>query len=88
MLKKITSIPFHGTPEQEAKLQAVIEESKSDKSLLMHVMQEAQEIYGYLPRVWMCRLKRFTAYPHFMRSFRSPPKGKTTYLYAWEPRAT
>ena len=49
MLKKISSIPFHGTPEQEAQLQAVIDESKSDKSLLMHVMQEAQEIYGYLP---------------------------------------
>lgn len=49
MLKKITSIPFHGTPEQETQLQAVIAESKSDKSLLMHVMQEAQEIYGYLP---------------------------------------
>lgn len=49
MLKKISSIPFHGTPEQEAQLQAVIDVSKSDKSLLMHVMQEAQEIYGYLP---------------------------------------
>lgn len=49
MLKKISSIPFHGTPEQEAQLQVVIDESKSDKSLLMHVMQEAQEIYGYLP---------------------------------------
>jgi len=49
MLKKISSIPFRGTPEQAEKLQAVIDESKSDKSLLMHVMQEAQEIYGYLP---------------------------------------
>lgn len=49
MLKKISSIPFHGTPEQEAQLQAAIDESKSDKSLLMHVMQVAQEIYGYLP---------------------------------------
>ena len=49
MLKKISSIPFRGTPEQKAQLQAVIDESKSDKSLLMHVMQEAQEIYGYLP---------------------------------------
>lgn len=49
MLKKISSIPFHGTPEQEAQLQAVIAASKDDKSLLMHVMQEAQEIYGYLP---------------------------------------
>ncbi len=49
MLKKISSIPFRGTPEQESRLKAVIDACKSDKSLLMHVMQEAQEIYGYLP---------------------------------------
>src|SRR5699024_3925385 len=49
MLKKISTIPFKGTPEQAEKLQAVIAECKGDKSLLMHVMQEAQEIYGYLP---------------------------------------
>ena len=49
MLKKISKIPFRGTPEQEAQLRAVIEECKDDKSLLMHVMQQAQEIYGYLP---------------------------------------
>lgn len=49
MVKKISKIPFKDTPEKNAKLQAVIEECKSDKSLLMHVMQEAQEIYGYLP---------------------------------------
>mgnify|MGYP003316330017 CR=1 FL=1 len=49
MLKKISKIPFKGTPEQEAQLKAVIEECKDDKSLLMHVMQQAQSIYGYLP---------------------------------------
>ena len=49
MLKKISKIPFRGTPEQEAQLRAVIDESKHDKSLLMHVMQQAQAIYGYLP---------------------------------------
>ncbi len=49
MLKKISNIPFHDTPEKAAKLQAVIDESKHDKSLLMHVMQQAQLIYGYLP---------------------------------------
>lgn len=50
MLKKISTIPFRGTPEQKAKLDAVIAECKDDKSRLMHVMQEAQGIYGYLPR--------------------------------------
>ena len=49
MLKKISNIPFNGTPEQEAALKAVIAECKCDKSLLMHVMQKAQEIYDYLP---------------------------------------
>ena len=49
MLKKLSSIPFAGTPEQEAKLKAVIAEKKDDKSNLMSVMQEAQGIYGYLP---------------------------------------
>lgn len=49
MKKKISSLPFNGTPEQEAQLKAVIEANKSDKSRLMAVMQEAQEIYGYLP---------------------------------------
>ena len=49
MLKKFSSIPFNGTPEQEAKLQASIAEHKHDKSHLMAVMQQAQDIYGYLP---------------------------------------
>ena len=49
MLKKISSIPFKDTPEQAAKLDAVIAECTGDVSMLMHVMQEAQSIYGYLP---------------------------------------
>ena len=44
MLKKVSSIPFHGTAEQEAQLKAVIEENKHDKSMLMHVMQQAQQL--------------------------------------------
>lgn len=49
MLKKLSTVPFNGTKEQEAKLKAVIEANKGDKSRLMAVMQEAQDIYGYLP---------------------------------------
>ena len=49
MLKKLSTIPFSGTAEQEAKLAAVIEANKNDSSRLMAVMQEAQGIYGYLP---------------------------------------
>ena len=49
MQKKISAIPFSGTPEQEEKLRAVIEANRHDASRLMGVMQEAQGIYGYLP---------------------------------------
>ena len=49
MQKKISKMPFKGTPEQAAQLQAVIAECKGDNSRLMHVMQQAQAIYGYLP---------------------------------------
>lgn len=49
MQKKISSLPFQGTPEQEAKLKEVIEQYKDDPGAVMPVLQEAQEIYGYLP---------------------------------------
>lgn len=49
MKKKISSIPFSGTAEQEQELRAVIRENCHDKSNLMVVMQKAQDIYGYLP---------------------------------------
>lgn len=49
MEKKLSKIPFTDTPEQAARLQEAIAANKHDKSHLMKVMQEAQEIYGYLP---------------------------------------
>ena len=49
MLKKLSTVPFSGTPEQKERLQAVIDANKHDKSLLMAVMQQAQDIYEYLP---------------------------------------
>ena len=49
MLKKLSTLPFQGTKEQEAKLKAVIDANKHDKSRLRAVMQEAQAIYDYLP---------------------------------------
>ena len=49
MVKKISTLPFTGTPEQEAQLKEIITKANCDKSMLMHVMQEAQNIYGYLP---------------------------------------
>ncbi len=50
MKKKLSSVPFNGTKEQEAKLDAVIAELRDVKGCLMPIMQEAQNIYGYLPK--------------------------------------
>ena len=49
MIKKISKIPFKGTPEQEAELKKVIEANLGDPGAVMPVLQEAQDIYGYLP---------------------------------------
>ncbi len=50
MQKKISTLPFKGTAEQEKQLLEIIEAHKGDKSNLMAVMQKAQDIYGYLPK--------------------------------------
>ena len=49
MIKKLSTVPFISTKEQDAQLEAIINANKHDKSRLMNVMQEAQGIYGYLP---------------------------------------
>ena len=84
MVKKISKIPFRGTPEQEARLKEVINESKHDKSLLMHVMQQAQLIYGYLPfevQVMIAEgmdipLEKVYGVSTFYAQFALSPKGK------------
>lgn len=47
--KVVSTVPFTGTKEQEAALQAVIDKFKGKQGAVMPAMQEAQEIYGYLP---------------------------------------
>ena len=49
MACKKQTVPFKGTPEQEAALKSVIAELGDQPGALMPVMQKAQEIYGYLP---------------------------------------
>lgn len=44
-----TKVPFTGTREQEARLTEVIENLKGQKGAALPVLQQAQEIYGYLP---------------------------------------
>jgi len=49
MKKALTTVMFRGTKAQEEQLDAVIAELKDTPGALMPVLQEAQEIYGYLP---------------------------------------
>ena len=49
MKKKLTTVKFNGTKEQEAELLAVIEKHAGEKGAMMPILQEAQGIYGYLP---------------------------------------
>ena len=49
MQKRIINIPFSGTKEQEAQLFEIIEKRKNEPGAIMPVLQEAQNVYGYLP---------------------------------------
>ncbi len=49
MKKSMTTVAFNGTAEQKAALDAVIAKHKGEAGAMMPVLQEAQEIYGYLP---------------------------------------
>ncbi len=49
MSNKNAGVAFKGTPEQEKELKEVILKHKDQKGALMPVLQEAQDIYGYLP---------------------------------------
>ena len=49
MQKRISQIPFQGTEEQQKKLFEMIDRRKDEKGAVMPILQEAQEIYGYLP---------------------------------------
>ena len=49
MKKTMTTVEFRGTKEQEEKLIAMINDYKGIKGSMMPILQQAQEIYGYLP---------------------------------------
>ncbi|MDD3429427.1 MAG: NAD(P)H-dependent oxidoreductase subunit E [Oscillospiraceae bacterium] len=48
-MRRFSTVPFKGTPAQEAELKAWLEEHKSMPGAAMPALQKAQEIYGYLP---------------------------------------
>jgi len=84
MLKKISKQPFCGTAAQEAQLKEVLEQCRENKSLLMHVMQQAQGIYGYLPFEVQVKiadgmdipLEKVYGVSTFYTQFALSPKGK------------
>ena len=49
MAKQKTVVPFRGTQEQEKQLLKIIADNKDVPGALMPVLQQAQELYGYLP---------------------------------------
>ena len=83
MAKKMTMVPFKGTPEQEKKLLEVIH-SHQEAGKLMPILQEAQEIYGYLPVEVQAIISRETGISMseiygvvtFYAQFNLNPKGK------------
>lgn len=84
MACKKATVPFRGTPEQEAALKEVIAQLKDTKGALMPIMQHAQEIYGYLPIEVQTMISDETGIPlekiygvsTFYAQFALQPKGK------------
>ena len=89
MKKRVSTMPFKGTPEQEQKLNEVIAAHKGEKGALMPVMQEAQDIYGYLPLEVQSMIAKGMDVPveevygisTFYSQFALTPKGK--YKISW-----
>ena len=84
MKKKLTSVTFRGTPEQETALLAVIAKHRDTPGALMPILQDAQEIYGYLPVEVMQIIAKETGHPieeifgvaSFYSQFSLNPKGE------------
>ena len=84
MKKKLTTVAFNGTAEQEEKLLAVIAKYRDTEGAMMPILQDAQEIYGYLPIEVMRIIARETGFAleeifgvaSFYSQFSLNPKGQ------------
>ena len=84
MVEQTHSVPFRGTAEQEAALRKVIETYRDIPGSLMPIMQQAQEIYGYLPIQVQTMISDATGHPleeiygvaTFYSMFNLNPKGR------------
>ena len=84
MKKQLTQVEFRGTKEQEAKLIEIIDAHKNERGAMMPILQEAQELYGYLPVEVMNIIAQRTGKPveeifgiaTFYSQFALNPKGE------------
>ena len=82
--KKITSIKFIDTNEQKEKFLEVLKNNEKVEGALMPILQQTQEIYGYLPYEIMCKIAEFLdksveevyGVATFYTQFRLSPQGK------------
>ena len=84
MKKKLTTVEFRGTAEQEARLIEIIDRLKGQRGAMMPILQQAQEVYGYLPVEVMRIIAERTGHPieeifgiaTFYSQFALNPKGQ------------
>lgn len=77
-------VPYKGTPEQEQQLDELIARLKDTKSPLIPCMEQAQDIFGYLPEYAMRKISEGLQIPMakiygvatFYSFFSMYPKGK------------
>jgi NADH:ubiquinone oxidoreductase 24 kD subunit len=48
-MKRVSTVPFTGTPAQENELKEWLAANKNEAGVTMTSLQKAQDIYGYLP---------------------------------------
>lgn len=84
MQKRISTIPFTDTPEQQKKLQEALDAVKHQRGAVMPALQAAQDIYGYLPmevqrevaKALDVSLEEVYGVSTFYSQFSLTPKGK------------
>lgn len=84
MQKRISNRPFSETLEQAQRLNDIIKRHKGEKGAVLPVLQETQEIYGYLPEEVQTKIAEGLDVPleevfgvsTFYSQFSLTPKGK------------
>ena len=85
MSKSKTNVPFTCTPEQHSRLVEIIESHKDQPGAALPVLQQAQDIFGYLPEEVQIEvaeglgisLSEVYGIVSFYTQFSLYPKGKT-----------